>query len=617
MDVVYIDGQIIDLDPRTSIAWTIQRVDIGDLSKNYASFSNTIKAADTERNNRIFQNARLENSDGTFQYALQDCKVVQNGIETINGKCRIISFDGEKYSIVIYDSFVSLLSFIDGKDLSNIDFGNGDWSAAGIDIARLNTSGFIAAVMNWGRSSIYEVNFFLPCYYYHTLIEKIFTSSGLTLSGDILTSTDYKDLICTPVNKFLYPESASANNAKISCVSQNVGFDVDTDDIFLDSVIPFDVIDYGSLSTVENDILLNPFKDIVISEISNVTILLTVDVTSLAGSAPLPQIRTRIVKNTNTIIQTSGFILTNGVVTVSATVDVNPGDVIRGLMFAEVAGRFFTATLATGSLTVTVNRTVVRSSVIWKLLTSKEPLKDVIKDFFVRFGIVYKVENNTLILKTLQEICNDTAGAVDWTNKRVNRKKSGIEFKTNYAQANYFLHNDDAKDKFLGSGSLAIANTTLQTAKDFFTSVFSNARRWTGTGYEVMSTPAYDSTSTGIDDIKEEPPLMIGTLKARTTEAAITFNATARTDYKLAYHADASQTKDSSFRYFLSKYYTSLTFALQKNKICKYEYNLNETDIANYDPHKMIFDNGSYYLINKIENFRSGKITKVELFKIQ
>jgi hypothetical protein len=81
MDVVYINGQIIDLDPKTSIAWTIQRVDIGDLSKNYASFSNTIKAADTERNNRIFQHAKLENSDGTFQYAFQDCKVVQNGIE--------------------------------------------------------------------------------------------------------------------------------------------------------------------------------------------------------------------------------------------------------------------------------------------------------------------------------------------------------------------------------------------------------------------------------------------------------------------------------------------------------------------------------------------------------
>jgi hypothetical protein len=259
---------------------------------------------------------------------------------------------------------------------------------------------------------------------------------------------------------------------------------------------------------------------------------------------------------------------------------------------------------------------VIRTNVLWYRLANKNPLKDVVKDFFVRFGIIYKIDGNTLILKTLEEICTDTASAVDWTSKRVNRKKSPIDFKTTYAQSNYFLHNDDAKDKFLGSGNLAIANTTLQAAKDFFTSVFTNVKRWAGIGYEVMSSPVYDSTSTGIDDVKNEAPLMIGTLKSRTNEAAITFDATPRTDYKLAYHADASQTKDSSFRYFL-KYYATLTNALQKNKVCKYEYNLNEMDIANYDPHKMIFDSGSYYLINKIDKFRSGKITAVELFKIQ
>jgi len=118
MDVVYIDSQIIDLDPKTSIAWTIQRVDIGDLSKNYASFSNTIKASDSENNNRIFQHAKLDNSAGVVQYTFQDCKVVQNGIETIVGKAQLTGFDGTTYTLVIYDSSVSLLSFLDGKDLS-------------------------------------------------------------------------------------------------------------------------------------------------------------------------------------------------------------------------------------------------------------------------------------------------------------------------------------------------------------------------------------------------------------------------------------------------------------------------------------------------------------------
>ena len=602
MDVVYIDGQIIDLDPKTSIAWTVQRIDIGELSKNYASFSNTIKAVDTERNNRIFQNAKLENSDGTFQYTFQDCKVVQKGIETINGKCQIIGFDGDNYSIVIYDSFVSLISFIDGKDLSNIDFGSESWQATAIDNARVATTGFLTAVMNWGRASIYEANYFLPCYYYKDLIEKILQITGYSLSASILSNSDLTDLICTPVSSFKYKDGY--NNSNIPTTSTNNFFNASGQ---VDMTMPVQNVPFGIRANIK---LTINFTSITFTKgggsTSNVVVEAVGTTVGTFGTG------TAITANTS---GTFVYEFNDQALITSQTITIRiryikdgafPGDNVTIITFAPSCKVEIVDTL-----------NVNRSDVYWNRLVTKTPLKDILKDFFVRFGIVYKIEGNTLILKTLEEICLDTASAVDWTSKRVNRKKSGIEFKTNYAQSNYFLHQDDAKDKFLGSGSLAIANTTLQTAKDFFTSVFSNARRWTGTGYEVMSYPAYDSTSTGIDDIKEEPPLMIGTLKARTTEAAITFNATARTDYKLAYHTDASQIKDSSFRYFLSKYYPSLTFALQKNKICKYEYNLNELDIANYDPHKMIFDSGSYYLINKIKNFRSGKITNVELFKIQ
>ena len=602
MDVVYIDGQIIDLDPKTSIAWTVQRIDIGELSKNYASFSNTIKAVDTERNNRIFQNAKLENSDGTFQYTFQDCKVVQKGIETINGKCQIIGFDGDNYSIVIYDSFVSLISFIDGKDLSNIDFGSESWQATAIDNARVATTGFLTAVMNWGRASIYEANYFLPCYYYKDLIEKILQITGYSLSASILSNSDLTDLICTPVSSFKYKDGY--NNSNIPTTSTNNFFNASGQ---VDMTMPVQNVPFGIRANIK---LTINFTSITFTKGGGSTSNVVVE--AVGTTVGTFGIGTAITANTS---GTFVYEFNDQALITSQTITIRiryikdgafPGDNVTIITFAPSCKVEIVDTL-----------NVNRSDVYWNRLVTKTPLKDILKDFFVRFGIVYKIEGNTLILKTLEEICLDTASAVDWTSKRVNRKKSGIEFKTNYAQSNYFLHQDDAKDKFLGSGSLAIANTTLQTAKDFFTSVFSNARRWTGTGYEVMSYPAYDSTSTGIDDIKEEPPLMIGTLKARTTEAAITFNATARTDYKLAYHTDASQIKDSSFRYFLSKYYPSLTFALQKNKICKYEYNLNELDIANYDPHKMIFDSGSYYLINKIKNFRSGKITNVELYKIQ
>lgn len=610
MDVVYIDDQIIDIDPDTKIAWTIQRVDIGDISKNYSSFSNTIKAADTERNNRIFKNAKLDKGADTFQYAFHDCKVVQNGIETITGKAQITGYSGN-YSIVIYDTFVSLISFIEGKTILDIDFGISAWNATDIDSARLSTSGFIAAVMSWGRTSIYEANYFLPCYYYHTLIDKILTTTGLTLSGDILSSTDFTDLVCTPINKFLYPESGKANDAKITETTNSLNFFADGLEIESMS----DIIEYGASNTVD----VGGYYRIKSTKLFYADLVFTYTIASWTTDG-VAQIRIRIKKIDADLlvstIETSAILTGNvsGTLTASSAL-INPGDVLFvDLTYTQISGTYLTLDL-NSSFTLTALRTVVRTNVIWNLLANKKSLKDILKDFFVRFGLVYKIVDNTIVFKTLESICSDTSNAVDWTSKRI-ITKSGIEFKTNYAQSNYFLHQDDAKDKFLGSGTLAIANTTLKAASDFFTSVFANVKRWTGSGYEVMSSPAYDSTSTGIDDIKNEPPFMIGTLKARTSEASISFNGVARTDYKLAYHANITQPKDTSFRYFLSKYYPSLTLALQKNKICKYQYNLNETDIANYDPHKMIFDNGSYYLINKISNFRSGKITTVELFKI-
>ena len=453
MDVVYIDGQIIDLDPKTSIAWTVQRIDIGELSKNYASFSNTIKAVDTERNNRIFQNAKLENSDGTFQYTFQDCKVVQKGIETINGKCQIIGFDGDNYSIVIYDSFVSLISFIDGKDLSNIDFGSESWQATAIDNARVATTGFLTAVMNWGRASIYEANYFLPCYYYKDLIEKILQITGYSLSASILSNSDLTDLICTPVSSFKYKDGY--NNSNIPTTSTNNFFNASGQ---VDMTMPVQNVPFGIRANIK---LTINFTSITFTKGGGSTSNVVVE--AVGTTVGTFGIGTAITANTS---GTFVYEFNDQALITSQTITIRiryikdgafPGDNVTIITFAPSCKVEIVDTL-----------NVNRSDVYWNRLVTKTPLKDILKDFFVRFGIVYKIEGNTLILKTLEEICLDTASAVDWTSKRVNRKKSGIEFKTNYAQSNYFLHQDDAKDKFLGSGSLAIANTTLQTAKDFF-----------------------------------------------------------------------------------------------------------------------------------------------------
>ena len=48
------------------------------------------------------------------------------------------------------------------------------------------------------------------------------------------------------------------------------------------------------------------------------------------------------------------------------------------------------------------------------------------------------------------------------------------------------------------------------------------------------------------------------------------------------------------------------------------EFWLTDIDIANFDPFKPVYvaKFGAYFVVNKIKNYESGKLTKVDLIKI-
>ena len=618
MDIVYINDVDVDLAPDAVIAWTLQRVEIGDVTKNFVSYTNTIKAVNSPKNNVLFSNANLINSAGRFPYLISACKVVQNGIETItNAVCVLQESNIKGYNFVIYDSFVSLLATVEGKKLIDYPFEVQAWNVADIDTARLNTSGFLTAVCNFGRTAIYEGNFFLPVYFYKTLIQTILAQTGYTISGSILSSTDFTDLVCLPFKSFRYPDGLTANNVQISATAKTA-FLTHSGDQYQD--VNTDTVVYGINNTGTFDDLVFPVPIICIQGAQSILsdIVMSADVTGLFYNGGA-EFKFQMCKNSiSNVIAETVFVVVNGNYTVTASaVSILTGDKVFGiirLFKTTVPGEDGTMTYDC-TITSTVLTTVNRAAPLWGQLSQDVTQSDILKDFFVRFGIVYKLDNTNLILKTLKEIISDRASAIDWTGKAVN--DISISYKTSYSKNNFFKYIDSVSEPTLGYGILKVINDNLSEAKDFFTSVFANALKWVGAGYDVFSVPVYDSTSVGISDNKKDCPFVLATLKDRTSEASITFNAVARTDYKLAYFFDSALLKDSSLQYFLNVYYKDLQDALFENKTITKKYFLNALDIAAYDPHKMIFDNGTYYLINKISNFQTGKVTEVELFKIQ
>lgn len=609
--LIYINDIAVDLKPNVLISINLQRIEFGDLSKNFINYTNTINLPKTPKNNSILGFANDEKTISPIPYSSIPCRIVSNGVEIINGNAFIKEVDDE-YKINVYDSFVSILSFLEGKILSDLDiWGTEAWNAAGIDAARLKTTGLVNAYANFGRIATYEVNYYLPFFYYSTIINEALKITGLTPQGSIFSNTDFTDLVCMPFDKFNYIELQEIKRYTLVFSQNNFLF---FDQQFFS--VAFENIAYGTIpftNAFVTEIKVNIYYNNLIFYIdpfsqSSITIKIYSSIQGIKATTNPIQVN---YTNSNQVYNFNNIELLEG-----ETIEVRiyfekdaeyPGDYVYLDVGSDGNGT---------SYTITQNKEVARSKPYWnKLLNKNIKIKDVLKDFFMRFGIIYKIDDSTIILKTIEEIITDYSSAFDWTNKRViNKDRDKILFQTQYAQSNYFKYSDNISDSFLGQGNISILNSNLNSAKDIFTSIFKNANSWST--IKSVTLPVYDSTSTYISDQKNEPPFVLATLRPRVDEQSITFNTIPRTDYNIAYFVDATQTKDTSFQYFINKYYQSLSGALQQSKTCTYYYNLNDLDIANYDPHRMVYDNGSYYIVNKIKNYVSGEITEVELFKV-
>lgn len=611
--LLYIGEDLVDLGGAI-IAVSVKRIEVSELNARYVTYADAVEIPINENNSTLFGFANDETSGSTKPYRFLDCKLIQGGVETIPNARLYVSRANKKFRINIFENFIDFFQGIKGKTLAEImPFANSAWTAAGIDAARTNTSGIVSAVMNWGKStSMFELNYFLPCFYYHSAITAILQHTGLTLSGDILTDARFTDLVIPyPGGKFEYDERLNILNT-LAYTQADQSFGVTASG---SANVQFDVFQYGASNWSGAD------KYIVGSNGQGVTLGIDVSfrvtIDTWGDGANLTVSIAVNGVNTGTDYTLTSPATDSGVQTLNLPDGFSSGDEITLLVEGDAPTSDIGVVVKTGtSLTVTYDTTVNRDSINWNVLLPEIKCEDLLEDFFTRFGIIAKQVDNTMVLKTLESICADRAGAVDWSGKLV-KSAPEIDFGLGYAQNNYFNYQDseDVNNAELGRGNMAISNEIVDVSRDIYTSLFGNTKILLIADFRVAHIPVYDSTSTGIDTFANEPGLRLLTLKARTIETAITFDATPRTDYKLAYFVDPVQTKDTGFEYFLAQFYPSLSISLQLNKNVNKYFRLNQLDIANYDPHKMIYDGVGYY-IAKIDRFIPDQITKCPLFKV-
>jgi len=219
---IYVEEQLIDLDPKTIIALTLQMSDFasGDLTTRKASFTNQIKVPASQTNIKIFQFANNPKSGSTFPYLKKAITIYANGIRILDGVCIIKSFD-TYFNLQIYSTPKDLSFRIANLYLSDLDFGDSPitWDAAFIESKRASTSSWCAPVIDYGQmdasgAAILIGTWYLPSISYKDTFTAILTNAGYTVSGSFYDNDPvFNKLVLTYARKDFLNTTLRMNEA--------------------------------------------------------------------------------------------------------------------------------------------------------------------------------------------------------------------------------------------------------------------------------------------------------------------------------------------------------------------------------------------------------------------
>jgi hypothetical protein len=275
-------------------------------------------------------------------------------------------------------------------------------------------------------------------------------------------------------------------------------------------------------------------------------------------------------------------------------------------------------------------------------------LNKFLSEIMYRFGLLIKINERTKTVhfKNIDELITGN-GIVDWSKKFHSFQKETYKL-SNYGILNYFKYQDDVETKSPVNaaiirppnellGSFVINNKNLQKEKTVITSLFKKPRysREYWTNYVVYGLLYFDTPySDGhlldfaeytVDENGDvsgftesfEPSLLYRTTIPRPLGYSFrkpdgTYEVYHKT---YCYKADYLET---NFQDYIDNYYQEFIKLLNHTQVINAIINLNTIDIYNLDFFKKVYIKqlGGEFYLNKVKNYKSGKLTEVELVRI-
>jgi hypothetical protein len=544
------------------------------------------------------------------------------------------------------------------------------WNLDNVVSSQLKTDGWIYPVVDYGAidetifSNAIDVRYQRPGFFIKTAIELLLKSAGYRGTGSLLGDPLYPLLIAQFSNGSFEHGTDYQNQPNIQ------GCEVAT---ALDLTIFHNKANDGSNAGTINftNVISNPSgfwngSTYTPNEIISVDITLKIPSLRFQGRATTSSAASLNIyielldSNANTPIATSTFDFSNGYTgrvsgdgsdlvayivinntTLSFSTDLSPVTAEGIRITYEFLGLSHSQfTLSAGTLlTITPQNQTVQfmQMVQCERIFPDISQKDLLKDTLQRFGIICQTDNAGKIISfnSLRDIVNNIPVAKNWTSKCVDQGKQVAFRLGNYAQVNYMQYQTDSNILPLNYGwsQIRVNDQTLPANATLFASPFGVTLNRPYYGGTIAQITMIDDTSSDNNfSISVAPRIMIdqklniGKLGKTVTFTdgtnSVPVNDVISTPY--FYKPDAPEPGPGygpaslMFDDLRKKYYPELERILtQAKKVVRYIL-LTPRDILEIDMLIPVYleQDSAYYYINKIDAWRKGQPTKVELVKL-
>lgn len=623
---LFINEIEVELNPNERIARTLQVNDLARLDTRQTNLTKNIKVPRTPKNTLLLDYLGVMGNNSNFPYQRNKAKYfVGNECLIFNGWVTCVDTNATEYELVIYDGNIDFYKAIENTKLSDVGISDlnhlKNISAVTSTYSSNSTLPYKYIVADYNGNNTYDdvkinIDYQLPSANVKFIWDKIFDYVNFTYSGNIFSNVEFTNLWMTFPKPVPSKEPVTTDQTEQGSVMMSDVTTTPTENggIFYGTVTYFKLFpnSFTATHTSGNGIYIT-FTQSGVFQLK------------VSGSATING-------NANNQINWAVRNVSPNVIVQSGSFDAsNPQE--NKIIFTGTTGqRLFISSAAVGgsgenyyndlqgSFTSDLNLVLGYDANFEEVLVDFST-KDFVNEIMQRFGLTMQKDkySNHLSFYTLDEVLK-SAEVDNWTDKLIVKLNEKYQI-GDYAQINHFKYRYNEENAKHNNGYFTVNDVNL---KDEITVIQSKIYS-PDDSKEIFFGQSNQLYKFWNREVEKDGSIKYKELTGRyyfmrydQTATTVKVGSQALFTQQTVSSIPTANFNNLKFQQIIDTYYPSVKSIIDKSKVISCDFNLNESDISNFDFKKLIYlkQFGSYYLVNKISNYISGKSTKVELLEV-